>query len=171
MGDKTASKRGTSMPGPKPTPTHLKLLRGNPGKRPIHPEPEPEISPAVPEPPPFLTGYAVDEWRRVAPVLYRLSLLTLADLMPFAAYCQAYSRWRTAEEALADMATGDEETKGLLVERADGKEEQNPLVRITSNAARDMVRYAAEFGMTPSARSRVRAGTGGRDSKFDGLIA
>ena len=62
------------MPGRPPTPTHLKLLRGNPGKRPIRPEPQPEQPPTPPEPPDFLTGYAFDEWRRVAPELHRLGL-------------------------------------------------------------------------------------------------
>ena len=33
-----------------------------------------------------------------------------------------------------------------------------------------MVRYAAEFGMTPSARSRIATGDGHQASKFDGLI-
>ena len=34
---------------------------------------------------------------------------------------------------------------------------QNPLVGTANKAAADMVRYAAEFGMTPSARSRITA--------------
>jgi hypothetical protein len=44
------------------------LIRGNPGKRPIRPEPEPEVPSNVPEPPKFLSGYAMDAnggaWRR-----------------------------------------------------------------------------------------------------------
>jgi hypothetical protein len=52
------------MPGPPTTPTHLPLLRGNPGKRPIRPEPRPE-QPLTPlEPPDFLTGHARGEWVR-----------------------------------------------------------------------------------------------------------
>jgi hypothetical protein len=43
------------MPGPRPTPTHLQLLRGNPSKRPLNKgEPVPDIPAAVPEPPAFL---------------------------------------------------------------------------------------------------------------------
>jgi P27 family predicted phage terminase small subunit len=67
----------------------------------------------VPEPPPFLVGYAADEWWRVAPELHRLGLLTLVDVMPLAAYCEAYKRWRTAEELLATMAEKDAVTGGL----------------------------------------------------------
>jgi P27 family predicted phage terminase small subunit len=155
------------MPNP-PIPTYLKLLRGNPGKRPIRSEPEPAIADDVPDPPVFLSGYARDEWWRVAPELYRLKLLTLIDIAAFAAYCQAFARWRSAEEVLAEMAKHDPETHGLL-----GGTGQNPLVRIAANAAADMVRYAGEFGMSPAARTRIRAGVGARSdaSKFDGLIA
>jgi len=93
------------MPGPRPTPTHLKLLRGNPGHQKLNKEePQPAPPPEVPEPPAFLDGYARDEWWRVAPELLVLGLLSTVDLMPFAAYCQAYAHWRTAEEALQKMA-------------------------------------------------------------------
>ena len=71
-------------------PTHLKLLRGNPGKRPLHPEPQPPVPPSPPEAPSFLVGYSMDEWYRVAEELHRLKLLTVIDIHPLAAYCQAY---------------------------------------------------------------------------------
>src|SRR5215467_8333583 len=40
---------------------------------------------ACPEPPRFVTGYASDEWWRVAPELWRLGLLRLTDTAPLAA--------------------------------------------------------------------------------------
>jgi hypothetical protein len=49
-----------------PVPLQLRLLRGNPSKRPLRPEPQPEIAADVPDPPPFLSKYAQDEWWRVA---------------------------------------------------------------------------------------------------------
>ena len=104
------------MRGPPPTPTHLRLLRGNPSKRPIKPEPEPMRSEEVPEPPPFVVGYAADEWRRIAPELHRMKLLSILDVMPLAAYCAAYQRWRTAEEVTARMAEQDPGTHGLLID-------------------------------------------------------
>jgi P27 family predicted phage terminase small subunit len=131
------------MPGPPPTPTYLKLLRGNPGKRPIRPEPQPEQPPTPPEPPDFLSAYARNEWRRVAPELHRLGLLTSLDAGVLSAYCQCYSRWRTTEEFLAAM---------------DADARPKALVRIAAQAARDMVRYAQQFGMTPAARARIAAG-------------
>jgi phage terminase small subunit len=57
------------MPGPPPTPSVIRLMRGNPGKRAFNRhEPRSAIADAVPEPPDWLdAGYACDEWGRVAP--------------------------------------------------------------------------------------------------------
>jgi phage terminase small subunit len=76
------------------TPTHLQVLRGNPSKRPIRPELEPLQTAEPPKPPRYLTRLAAAEWRRLAPELHRLGLLTVVDVAPLAAYCQAYARWR-----------------------------------------------------------------------------
>jgi phage terminase small subunit len=43
----------------------------------------------------------------------------------------------------------------LVVWTGNGNLIQNPLVGISRRAAADMLRFAAEFGMTPSARSRI----------------
>lgn len=150
------------MPGPPPTPLRLRLLRGNPGKRPLRPEPEPSRPAQCPDRPAFVTGYAADEWDRVAPELHRLGLLTVLDIAVLTVYCATYARWRTAEESLARMAQSD----GDMCAGA------RSLARIARHAAADMVRYAGEFGMTPVARSRLAAGIGGHPrGKFDGLIA
>ena len=141
------------MPGPPPTPNVLKLLRGNPGKRRVGPEPEPQQAPDIPAAPDWLNGYACDEWHRVAPELHRLRLLTVVDIQPLAAYCQAYKRWRTAEEALALMAAKDPITHGLLVKRASGDAGINQLVKISRAAADSMIEFAGHFG-----RARKRPG-------------
>jgi P27 family predicted phage terminase small subunit len=162
------------MKGRKPLPTHLKLLRGNPGRHPLkHGEPQPEQSIDVPDPPAFVTGYAADEWWVVAVELHRLGVLSKIDLAPLASYCMAYAHWRTAEEALARMAANDRVMSGLIIKGKYGDAVQNPLVSIARKAAGDMVRYAAEFGLTPAARSRIAAGTNGDDrpGKFAGLLA
>jgi hypothetical protein len=49
------------MRGRKPTPTYLKLLKGNPGKRAIRPTVEPPRPAAPPPPPDFLIGYAMGQ--------------------------------------------------------------------------------------------------------------
>jgi P27 family predicted phage terminase small subunit len=160
--------------GRKPIPTHLKVLRGNPGHQVLHPELEPdhEKAPGIPEPPAFLMALAKDEWRRISTGLYHMGLLTLVDENPLAAYCQAYGRWRTAEASLAKMAERDLLTSGLMIKTTNGNAIQNPLVHTANKAASDMVRYATEFGFTPAARARIAAGnaSNGPQSKFAGLI-
>ena len=140
--------------GRKPKPTHLKVVTGNPGKRQLNEnEPRPDL--AIPAPPPHLSDEAKVEWGRVCDQLYRLKLLSEIDRTSLAAYCQAYGRWVQAERALAKMAESDGVTKGLLVKTRNGNAIQNPLVGTANKAMADMMRYAAEFGMTPSARSRL----------------
>jgi len=119
-------------------PTHLRLLKGNPSKRPIPAEPEPDVPENMPEPPAFLAPYARDEWWEVGPHLLRLRLLRGVDLTCFAAYCQSYAMWRTAIEALAQMAErGDATPGGLLVKRvSDGSPMRNPLLAIATSTGR-----------------------------------
>ena len=142
--------------GRKPTPTALKLVKGNPGKRALNKnEAKPDL--AQPTPPEFLNTDAKVEWGRVVGTLYKAGLMTELDRAALAAYCQAYGRWAQAERALSRMADKDEYNRALMVKTHNGTAIQNPLVGIANKAKADMVRYAAEFGMTPSARSRVTA--------------
>src|SRR5688500_13426098 len=102
------------MRGRKPTPTHLKLVRGNPGKRPLNAsEPAPLLT--LPTPPAELSADARVEWERVAVELHRIGVLSGIDRGPLAAYCQAYGRWITAERAITKMAERDPMTQGLMV--------------------------------------------------------
>jgi len=113
--------------------------------------------------------HAREEWLRLSPELYRLGLLTIVDVNAFAAYCQAFGRWRQAEEALAEageLVTVDQRTKKRRILK------QSPLVGIASAAARDMISYAGQFGLTPVARSRTSVeGLKAPRSKFEGLLA
>ena len=53
------------------------------------------------------------------------------------------------------MAERDLATHGLMIRTSNGNAVQNPLVGAANKAMADMMRYAAEFGMTPSARTRI----------------
>ncbi len=59
--------------------------------------------------------------------------------------------------ALDRMADRDAVTHGLMTKTQGGNAIQNPLVGTANKAMSDMIRYATEFGMTPSARTRIRA--------------
>ena len=93
--------------GPKPTPTALRELRGNPGRRPLPVnEPEPSGLEEV-DPPAHLSTEAKREWRRLAPELIRLRLLTVADFAAFTGYCSAWSDFIEADRVLASRRHRD----------------------------------------------------------------
>lgn len=131
--------------GRKPKPPYLKLLTGNPGHRPIPDVITPE--PVLPDPPDFLSDEAADEWRRLALPLSTLGLLSALDLAVFAAYCASYGIWRQATATLKD--------ESLIVKSAKGNKMQNILIGIANKAGADMVRFASELGLSPSARAHL----------------
>jgi P27 family predicted phage terminase small subunit len=89
-----------------------------------------------------------------------------------AAYCHAFGQWRMAAESLAKMQANDPIMNGMIIKTKYGDAAMNPLVSIVRKHAGDVIRYAAEFGLTPVARTRVAAGGFGSatPSKFDGLL-
>ena len=134
--------------GRKPKPTALKRLEGNPGKRPLN-EFEP-VPPTVSLPcPKYLLPEAKKEWKRLAPVLMNMGLLTAADAVPFAAYCTAYARWREAEDEIT--------RHGSIYKDNEGRIRPNPYIAIANQQLREIKSFAAEFGLTPSNRSAMIA--------------
>lgn len=139
---------GTRRSGGKAKPTALKLLQGNPGKRPLN-EAEPKPEPEIPSCPEHLDEEAQREWERMAGRLSDLGLLTGIDRAALAAYCLAWSRWVQAEEAVRET--------GLLLQSAKTMVfYQNPMVAIANRAQAEMRRWIQEFGMTPSSRSGMK---------------
>lgn len=139
-------------PGRTPKPTNLKLVQGNPGKRPIEKgEATPNVG--IPDYPSHLTIEAKEEWERITPLLLRYRLVTEIDTAALALYCQAYGRWKEAERKIADMREkgGD----GLLVKAPSGYPIQNPYLAIANRAMEDCHKYLQQFGLSPSARTRV----------------
>lgn len=132
--------------GRKPKPTHLKLLQGNPGGRPLNKQ-EPKPGATTLACPTWLHPYAKQEWKRIAADLKRSQLLTKVDRQMLAGYCQAYARWREAEKAIAKH--------GMIFTTVNGYIQQRPEVSIANTALKEMRVFGAEFGMTPSARSGI----------------
>jgi P27 family predicted phage terminase small subunit len=142
-------------PGKKPLPTFLKLVKGAPKDRINQKEAVPPKG--MPTPPKHLSDVARAEWDRIARDLYDIGILTKVDGATLAAYCQAYGRWQQAEELLAEYAERNPSAKGLVVATKSGNIIHNPLLGVANKAMGDMVRFATDLGITPSARSRVAA--------------
>ena len=141
--------------GPPPTPTRLRMLRGNPGKRPVN-QSEPEPRKDTPRCPVWLSDEAKKVWRRMVPELKRMSILTVVDGDALAAYCQTYARWKGAEEFLAKHG----EVYSLRDDNGRIKYMQPfPQVSIARHNLQLLKSYQQEFGLTPSARTRIDVGT------------
>ena len=157
-----------AKPGPQPVPSELKRLKGNPGHRPIsEDEPKSPVSTDVPDPPDWLEAYAKDIWGVLAPELHRLGLLTVLDLTTWAAYCQSYARWRTAEEWITEQ--------GEAIELTDRKGKVRNVIRASAcqtsrEGLADMNRFGSQFGLSPSSRTSIHAApTAKTENKFKKL--
>ena len=137
--------------GRKPKPTALKALEGNPGKRPLNGA-EPAPAHKAPRCPSWLEAEAKREWKRMGRILEQMGLLTEMDMAAFAGYCQAYARWKEAEEFISQH--------GTMVRTPNGYLQQVPQVSIAQTNMKIMLRFCEQFGLTPSARSRIIAGEG-----------
>lgn len=148
--------------GPKPEPTPLKLLKGNPGKRPINGrEPKPKKTKSL-----CPGDMPVDgrrEWDRIYPELDRLGLLTTLDLSGVEGLCRAYARSRQAERELADVPLTVTTDKGYVM--------AHPLLAVAKTWWAEYRRWCAEYGLTPSARTGLHAGGSDGDDGWDEFIA
>lgn len=153
------------MAGRKPKPANLRILQGNPGKRAIKNSVQLPIDViAAPE---FLTGYAFEEWLRLEPILRGIGVVTVADRGALVAYCSAWGDLLNLEAAIFELPLKD---RYCTVSVADGRTMRQPLARARDEARRDMIRFAAELGITPSARNKVTAVVKpDKPNKFKGL--
>ena len=138
--------------GRKPKPTAMKELEGNPGKHPLNTS-EPKPNKKAPACPKWLEPEAKKEWRRLAKQMEAIGILTEVDMAAFAGYCQAYARWKEAEEFITQH--------GTIVKTPSGYWQQVPQVSIAQTYLKIMNKFAEQFGLTPSSRSRIIASNGG----------
>ncbi len=159
------------MKGRKPKPSHLKLVQGNPGKRPINAS-EPHPARARPSAPAHLSEKARETWGYVTGILDRMGILTEADAIGVEMLCEAYADKLAAQAALAlpivmTRIGKDGAEREYTVAAAGAKTylgfgkdgvmvRQRPEVAMISDADRRLRAWLAEFGMTASARTRVK---------------
>ena len=134
------------MAGRRPKPVALKLLTGNPGKRPLNRN-EPKPMTTTPDCPPELSPAAQQEWKRLVSELSALNMLTNLDRVALATYCEAYALWVEAISAIRKY--------GTMVKSPSGYPMQSPYLAIANKQAEIMMRIASEFGLTPASRSRI----------------
>jgi len=150
------------MAGRPRKPTALRVIEGNRGKRPL-PVNEPKPAPIAPACPTWLLADAKKEWRRLAPELENMGLLTRVDMAVLASYCQSFARWKQAEQAL--------KKHGQIAITPNGFEQASAWETIAKQRHRDMLACAKEFGFTPASRAKVSVSKNDEEDEFAALLS
>lgn len=133
--------------GRKSTPTVLKDLHGNPGRRP-NSEHEPEGVGDLWSPPSWFDGEQREQWHYAidhAPP----GLLTGTDREVLAIWCVACVEHAKAAQEVRKL--------GQVVKTKDGNAIQNPFLPIVNKQAIIMLKAGGEMGFSPSARASLGA--------------
>ena len=132
----------------RPVPNALKRLHNTlrPDRSPTNEPQPPRTRPPCPA---WLSPRAKSAWKRLAGTLHRSGLLTAVDRDALARYCTMLARWREAEEHL--MAHGS------IVKSPSGIPTLNPSFGIVARLAPLLSKLEGDFGMNPSARSKISA--------------
>lgn len=138
------------MAGRKPKPTRLKLMQGTARKHRMNKrEPQPEGGT-----PPCPKGVGAEVravWDDLAPVLERLGVLTVADGLALELLSATVAEWRAADKAIRQHGPTYETTNA----QGNTMHRPRPEVAMRSDSARRLASLMAEFGLTPSSRTRV----------------
>lgn len=132
--------------GPTPKPTALKQLQGT-----YRPDRDQEtgvcLPDALPRCPTYLGKTAKREWGRVAKQLQAAGILKSVDRAALAAYAHAYGEFvELTIDLRTEPATFTTDTGYIAV---------NPKVKQAQAYKKEMLVWARELGLTPSARSRL----------------
>lgn len=140
------------MAGRPRKPSHLRLVEGHRGHRPI-PE-DPEAPKGIPTCPPGLDPTARAAWTRMATRLHEMGVLALADREQLELAAQAYSDGRRARAAL--KAHGSEtytttSSSGGVMHRS------HPEIAHRNDADRRLGLALGQLGLSPAARAKLGA--------------
>lgn len=146
--------------GPQPTPTASLKLRGS--WRGETRENEPEAPVSAPRCPECLEGAAKAEWKRIVPSLVARMTLSKDDLAALTVYCRAWGDFVGISQELAQNYV-------LTDER--GRKSVNPLIATLYNVSDRLLKASDRFGLSPAAKTRVRAVAAGEaaKAKLDGF--
>ena len=140
------------MRGRPPKPTALKLIAGTANKH--GPagrndrEPEPlQLQAGDLEPPAHLDARSGDVWREVAPMLWRVKVLTEADLISLEMLCDAVADYRFARQRRGDAFVA---TSGKS-----GSEMLSQWLVAQQMSSKRAESFMCRFGMDPASRSRL----------------
>lgn len=148
-----------ALPGRPATPEHLKLITGNPGRRPLAPRSSTSAAsdPAIPDCPSHLGPYAREEWVRAMPGLVAAGLMSDHYRTTFALYCFHYGEWRRRQEQIIELDKAADNKDASIRKAHNGFEQLSQLFIVSKYHQAELLKCAAEFGMSPATFARVEA--------------
>lgn len=140
------------MSGPPKKPSQLKKLQGTYRKDRAAPrEMEPPKCNHIPNAPAHMERDAARVWRKVCKTLFDLDMLYKVDFEQLELYCYLYARAKKAEAQIREM--GEVITEKNVY--GHDKHVKNPWLSIQKECIVECNKIAQQFGLTPSARTRV----------------
>lgn len=137
-----------AKPGPSRAPNSLRLLHGDKNPNRFNPnEPVPREGKLVP--PDDLSPEVRAIWVSRVVELEAMNLAFPSDIDSWRAYCEAVVVHQKACLVLAQSP--------ILVKGLHGGLVKNPALAVQEHAAVSLLRFAQQFGLTPSARATVEA--------------
>lgn len=159
--------------GPPPKPNVVKLFEGNPGRRPINLSDGINPDVVVPDAPAWLCRDGLKEWKRISVELESIGLISRLDRAALALYCQTWGQLCLLERAFAAQQKSTVEKgreagmdldvaamRTFFAATPSGFVRQAPLYRQIGELREQCNRYLAAFGLSPTARMRVKASAG-----------
>ena len=139
-------------PGPKRKPAKEKRREGDAGHKnpPADREPTKLYSLSAPT---FLGKFAAAEWNRIAPILNRTGFFGEEDRAALIAYCVTWECFRKAYAIV-------KKPQGLISKTKTGYIQMSQAYSVMQKAAKDLLAFSNEFGMTPAARVGMDGGAG-----------
>lgn len=119
------------MSGPARTPTNILKLRGS-WRGDLNPN-EPKVDICIPAMPKCLRGEAKKEWERVTPMLLKTGCIANTDMSQLQAYCVVHAKSVDVIRHPKSYSIG----------------EMDKIFRLVN-------KLAAEFGLSPSSRTRIK---------------
>jgi P27 family predicted phage terminase small subunit len=146
--------------GPAPMPYELRVLRGSATAKRTS-----SVKPArsIPTCPRVLKGESRRVWKRLTAELNAMGLLYGCDLAMLTALAEAWGEFVETSTELNTTGKTFTTDKGYVA--------VHPLVGIKNAAAERVVKISREFGLSPSARTRIQQPEESKPDDFEGFIA
>lgn len=133
--------------GRPPVPTAIKLVRGNPGCRPINQD-EPKPPQADLTPPAVLDGLALEKWTEMTALLSGMGVFTQADRHPLMRYCMMFDQWAALEKHCKEHGSTQITSTGYSQVTAEAT--------LAKSLRKELLEIERQFGMTPASRSSMK---------------